>query len=131
MLENASHPARLSGVPKVAPDGFVAGVFLSFLATAGLFYVNIMAAIVDGLIVGLGLSDRDAGLIGSVNVYGAAFGALLAVFAIKRLPWRPTAYALLIALIVLDVLSMPIRDFHVLLAMRSLHGLAGGLLVVC
>ena len=127
MLDQA-RPAP-TGFPKVAPDGFAAGIFLSFLATAGLFYVNIMAAIVDGFIVGLGLSDRDAGLIGSANVYGAAFGALLAVFAIKRLAWRHTAYVLLAALIALDLLSMPIRDFDLLLAVRSLHGLAGGLLV--
>ncbi|MEM7780043.1 MAG: MFS transporter [Pseudomonadota bacterium] len=129
MLESAATTTQGSAIPKVAPDGLVAGIFLSFLATAGLFYVNIMAAIVDGLIVGLGLSESDAGLIGSVNIYGAAFGALLAVVAIKQLPWRPTAYALLATLITIDVLSMPVTDFTTLLVMRALHGLAGGILV--
>lgn len=113
----------------VAPSSLVAGVMLAFLATAGLFYVNIMAAIVDGLVTGLGMSDRKAGLIGSANIYGASVGALMAVFLIKRIPWRPAAYVLLVGLIALDLLSMPIANSDVLLVMRFLHGLIGGMLV--
>jgi hypothetical protein len=35
--------------PTASPDGEIARVLLAFLATAGIFYVNIMPAIVDGL----------------------------------------------------------------------------------
>jgi len=45
-------PGRPGRVPE---DSLLASVLLSFLATAGLFYVNIMAALVDGLITGAGL----------------------------------------------------------------------------
>ena len=114
---------------KVDPAGIPAGIMLSFLATAGLFYVNIMAAIVDGLITGLGLSEAQAGLIGSANIYGASIGALVAVVLIKRVPWRPAAYTLLVSLIALDLVSMPISNPDVLLAVRSIHGLVGGMLV--
>ncbi len=114
---------------KVDPAGIPAGIMLSFLATAGLFYVNIMAAIVDGLITGLGLSEAQAGLIGSANIYGASIGALVAVVLIKRVPWRPAAYTLLVSLIALDLVSMPIGNPDVLLAVRSIHGLVGGMLV--
>ena len=68
-------------LPRAAPDGLVAATLLAFLGTAGLFYVNIMAAIVDGLISGMGLSEVQAGRIGSANIYGAAAGALLSVAA--------------------------------------------------
>lgn len=129
MLNNIAKPQTASRLPTVSPDGLLAGIFLSFLATAGLFYVNIMAAIVDGLIVGLGLSEQEAGLVGSVNIYGASVGALIAVVMIKSVPWRPAAYALLITLIAIDLLSMPVTDGTVLLVLRALHGLAGGLLV--
>ena len=94
---------------KVDPAGLLAGIMLSFLATAGLFYVNIMAAIVDGLITGLGISESKAGLIGSANIYGASVGALIAVVLIKIVPWRPAAYTLLVLLIALDLISMPIE----------------------
>ena len=58
----------LNRLPIASPNGEVARVLLAFLATAGLFYVNIMPALVDGLIEGLGFSNRDAGLVGSANV---------------------------------------------------------------
>ena len=60
--------------PVAAPNGEIARVLLAFLATAGLFYVNIMPALVDGLIEGLGFNNQQAGFVGSANVYGAALG---------------------------------------------------------
>lgn len=114
---------------KVSPNSWAARVYLSFLATAGLFYVNIMPAIVDGLIEGLGFNAEQAGNVGSANVYGAAAGALAVVFLIKRLSWRPTAYSLLAGLIVMDSLSMLIADPQALTAFRFFHGVFGGALV--
>lgn len=114
---------------KVAPNGIGARIILSFLATAGLFYVNIMPAIVDGLIEGLGFTARQAGFVGSANVYGAATGALTIVFLIKRLRWRPTAYSLLGGLMLMDLLSMLISFPEALIAFRFLHGVVGGALV--
>ena len=72
--------------PRVAADGLLAAAMLSFLATSGFFYVNIMPAMVEGLRTGLHFSERQAGLAGSANVYGAAFGALLATFLVTRWP---------------------------------------------
>jgi predicted MFS family arabinose efflux permease len=113
----------------VAPHGLPARFFLAFLSTAGLFYVNIMPAIVNGLIDGLGFSAQQAGFVASANVYGAACGALLIVFLIKRIRWRPTAYALLLGLITMDFLSMLIALPQALTAFRFLHGIVGGALV--
>ncbi len=117
-----------SKFPKAPPDGLLAAVFLAFLATAGLFYVNIMAAIVDGLINGLGLSAKQAGQIGSANIYGAAFGAFISVALVRHVPWKPLATACLISLILIDVLSTRIGSFGVLLPVRLFHGIIGGIL---
>ena len=65
----------LNSLPKVSPNGMSARLLLAFQATAGIFYVTIMPALVDGLKVGLGFSNKQAGLVGSCNVYGAAGGA--------------------------------------------------------
>ena len=129
MSETTSAPARRDFFPKADPDGLVAAVMLAFLATAGLFYVNIMAAIVDGLVSGMGVSESVAGNIGSANIYGAAIGALLAVPAVRRMPWRPMALASLFGLIALDLGSIPIQSADALLWMRLAHGLIGGFLV--
>ena len=110
-------------------DSLIAAVFLSFMATAGLFYVNIMAAIVDGLIGNLHFSPRDAGLVASANVYGAALGALTAVFVVKTVPWRKAAYIILALLIAMDLGSTLVHAPLPLIALRFVHGLMGGLLV--
>ncbi len=111
------------------PNSMVARLFLAFLATAGLFYVNIMPAIVDGLKEGLAFSDRQAGFVASANVYGAAMGALLIVFVVRRLAWRPTSYALLTGLVAMDLLSLVVHSPELLIAVRFLHGCVGGALV--
>ncbi len=102
---------------------------LSFLATAGFFYVNIMPALVEGLKSGLHFSDRAAGLAGSANVYGAAAGALAATFVVARWPWRPAAVLLLCALVGIDLGSQFVTSPEAMIPVRALHGLAGGCLV--
>jgi len=115
--------------PVASPNGEIARVLLAFLATAGLFYVNIMPALVDGLIEGLGFSNREAGLVGSANVYGAAVGAFSAVFVVKKINWRIAAVVLLFGLITVDFISMVLASAPVLIGTRFVHGCIGGLLV--
>jgi len=107
----------------------IASVFLAFLATAGLFYVNIMPALVNGLIDALGFTNQQAGAVGSANMYGAAVGALSIVFVIKRLRWKLAATIFLAGLIAIDLFSMLISDANTLLIVRFVHGLVGGMLV--
>ncbi|MFL0798974.1 MAG: MFS transporter [Agarilytica sp.] len=116
-------------LPKASPNSEIARVLLSFLATAGLFYVNIMPALVDGLIDGLGFSNREAGFVGSANVYGAALGAFSVVFIIRRINWKRASLFLLVGLILCDVVSIYIHDPYVLIGMRFFHGSIGGFLV--
>ena len=115
----AHEPPRLS---RVNPEGLLASTMLAFLATAGLFYVNIMAALVDGLVTGLHFTNAEAGNVSSANVYGAASGALIAVFAVKYLRWRAAALALLIALIAIDLSSTQIHAAPLLTGVRFIHG---------
>ena len=115
--------------PKASPDSMLARLLLAFLATAGLFYVNIMPALVDGLVEGLGFTNKEAGLVGSSNVYGAAVGALLIVFLISLINWRTAAWVFLSGLIIIDAASIFIDDAQLLTSLRFLHGLIGGMLV--
>ncbi|HEY4977592.1 MAG TPA: MFS transporter [Candidatus Acidoferrum sp.] len=102
---------------------------LAFLATAGFFYVNIMPALVDGLKVGLGFTNKQAGLVGSCNVYGAAGGAFLIVFLVRRINWRTAAHFFLLGLIGMDLLSMLLKNPFALMGARFVHGFIGGMLV--
>ena len=119
----------INAAPKVKHNGMLVRVLLSFLATAGLFYVNIMPALVEGLKHALNFSNQQAGLIGSANVYGAAAGALSIVFFVQKLPWKVSSFYLLLGLISIDLVSMLITQVELLTLVRFIHGFVGGSLV--
>lgn len=102
---------------------------LALVATAGFFYVNIMAAIVDGLVTGLGFTNPQAGMVGAANIYGASVGSFVAVLLVRRIAWRSALFGLLSLLLLLDAGSIAIRDPMLLAAMRALHGFVGGFAV--
>jgi predicted MFS family arabinose efflux permease len=106
-----------------------ARVFLAFLATAGIFYINIMPTIVDGLIQALGFNNQQAGAVASANVYGAAAGALLIVFLVKHINWRFASLLFLCVVIAIDLASIYVSSPTALVAIRFLHGFVGGMLV--
>jgi MFS transporter, DHA1 family, inner membrane transport protein len=119
-------PAPKSWSPKASPDGLPAAALLGLLGTAGMFYVNLLPAIVSGLRDALGYSNVQAGDVASANVYGAAGGALFAVFIVRHITWKRAQALALAALILLDLLSTQVRALPLLVALRALHGLAGG-----
>ena len=128
MSENLATPVT-EPAPGLSVDGFWLYLLFALLATAGFFYINIMAAIVDGLITGLGFSNAQAGMVGSANIYGASVGALCAVFVVRRIEWRPALVVLFSILIGIDLVSTVIVDPNVLIAVRAVHGFIGGLTV--
>jgi len=114
---------------QVPANSMMARIFLAFLTTAGIFYINIMPAVINGLKEGLDFTNQQAGFVSSANLYGAAIGALSAVFLIKRINWRAWAYVLLVALIIIDLSCIFIESPTMMILIRAMHGLTGGLLV--
>jgi len=115
--------------PKVSPNGMIARLFLAFLSTAGLFYVNILPALVNGLITALGFTNQQAGTVASANLYGAALGALLIVFLIRRLNWQFMSVLFLLGLISIDTASIYVTNATTMIGLRFLDGFVGGMLV--
>jgi len=107
----------------------MARVFLAFLSTAGIFYVNILPALVDGLITALGFSNQQAGSVASANLYGAALGALLIVFLIRKLDWQMAALLFLAGLLAVDLASIFVTQPNTMIALRFADGFIGGMLV--
>ena len=122
----ASSSDRISAAPS---DSLWLYALFALLATAGFFYVNIMGAIVDGLVTGLHFSTTEAGMVGAANIYGASMGALVAVFIVRHVRWRLALATLLCILLVIDLASIAIHAPGLLTAVRALHGLAGGMAV--
>mgnify|MGYP001350529176 CR=1 FL=1 len=110
-------------------SSFIAAIFYSILATAGLFYVNLGGAFLSAFVDGLGVERDTAGFIVSANKYGAAFGALLATFLVKKIEWRKAIRILFYGLIVFDLISTQISNPQYLILIRFVHGTIGGLSV--
>jgi predicted MFS family arabinose efflux permease len=115
---------------QVKENSWQASLLLAFLASAGLYYINIFAAITDALMVGAGLTSIQAGQITSSNALGAAFGALMITLFIRVIPkWKTAALLLLITLITLDVITILLHSTDILVSLRFAHGFIGGALV--
>ena len=124
-MTSASSPS-LAPRSAAASDSLWLYALFALLATAGFFYVNIMGAIVDGLVTGLHFSTTEAGMVGAANIYGASVGALVAVFLVRHVRWRVALALLLGVLLLIDLGSLAIHEPLLLTAVRALHGLVGG-----
>jgi len=118
-----------TGRCSVAADGIAARVIASFLATAGVFYVDAMPALIDALEVANGATSREAGIVGAANMYGGACGSVMLALWVRRARWYRLANRLLPVLIGIDALSLLVQPVYWLAPLRFLHGLAGGALV--
>lgn len=111
------------------PGGLMVAVLLALFAMAGPLYIDIMPSIVATLRSEYSLSATQAGFVAAGNGYGSTLGALLALFIVPRLPWRPLAVGLLLALVAADVGTTFVNGYDALVAVRAAHGVVGGLLV--
>ena len=115
--------------PKAKTDSMLVRFLIAFLTTAGLFYVNIMPALIDGFKQALHFSNQQSGFISSVNAYGTAIGAFGVIFYIQKINWRIAVALLLLALIIIDLSCIVITDPKTLALVRFIHGCVGGSLV--
>ncbi|WOX07095.1 MFS transporter [Microbulbifer pacificus] len=114
----------------LAGNGWLASIFLAFLSSAGLYYVNIFPVIVDALMVGAGLSAEQAGQITFANTIGAVIGAFTVSWLIRHIPrWKLAASVLLCCSIGMDVLTIQLANLDLLIPLRLVHGMLGGALV--
>lgn len=111
-------------------DSWMASIFLAFLSSAGLYYVNIFPVIVDALMAGAGLSAEQAGQITFSNTIGAVIGAFCISWFIRYIPrWKQAAAVLLCCSIGMDMLTIQLANLDLLVPLRLVHGILGGALV--
>ena len=116
-------------VETMKPAGLRVAILLALIAMIGPLYIDIMPAIIAALQAGYGLTPAQAGFVAAANGYGSTLGALLALFIVPRLPWRPLAALLLIGLGLADAATTAATGYAALIGLRALHGIMGGLLV--
>ncbi|MDP2713774.1 MFS transporter [Rheinheimera sp.] len=102
---------------------------LAFIAMAGLSYINFLPGVVNALAGGIGFTEVEAGQIVALNGYGALLGSAIAIFLVRRLQWQPVMLAFLALLTLIDVSTLWIQSYSVMLGWRFFAGVAGGLSV--
>ena len=108
-----------------------ARVILGLIPTSAILYAWVTPLIVSALEQSPSTSAQAAGYIFSANLYGTAFGGLLAIVVVRRFAWQPICRLLLCAMVLADGTSIWTSDPSWLSAIRFAHGVAGGVLMGC
>ncbi|WP_104402529.1 MFS transporter [Vibrio penaeicida] len=101
--------------------------FLAFIAMSGLSYINFLPSVVNALAGEIGYSDVEAGQIVALNGYGGLLGSSIAIMLVRRISWRFSMFVFLAVLAVIDVSTVWVEGYHLMLGWRFLGGLFGGL----
>ena len=114
---------------KLAPNHPLAYLFVAFVATAGIFYINIQPGIVSALVEGLGFTDQQAGRAMAMNSYGATLGAFLAFFWLGGWHWKYKIASLFLLLITIELTTQFVSSPQLMTIWRFLAGTVGGVTV--
>jgi len=119
-----SNSAAFAKTPTNTPLSYF---LLAFITMAGLAYINFLPGVVNSLASGIGFTEAQAGQIVALNGYGGLLGSTIAIFLVQRVQWRPTLFALLAVLTLLDIGTVRIDNYSVMLSWRFFAGVVGGL----
>ncbi len=112
---------------KIAFDhGLPMTLLISLLYPLGPAAVILMPLIVGGVVDDYGFTERQAGLIASMEGFGLVCGLLAGAQWVRRVPWTRMLFVTLIAYAGVNVVSATVQSVEALAAVRCLCGLVGG-----
>lgn len=97
---------------------------LSMLGNSSLV---VQPMIVGGLVETLGFSERQAGIVASVELSGISLGLLILVGLVQRMPHRFLAGAAILVVILANLLSCNVHQFSLMLPLRFAAGLGAAM----
>ncbi len=106
------------------------GLFALLLVhTIGPQTIVILPALVQGYVGQLGMSERDAGFLASMETWGMFVAALAMMVLMSRVNWRTLIRVSLIAMVAANLLSIFTGNAVALSVLRFAAGLGGGAIV--
>ncbi|WP_157678272.1 MFS transporter [Oleiphilus messinensis] len=123
---------KLLSTKKLPTNHPLTYLFLAFMTMTGLSYINFLPALVNALAGDIGFDEAEAGQIVALNSYGGLLGSTLAIFMVRKFRWEPAMFLSLMALALIDVITISTGasgpgHYHLMLGMRFLAGVSGGL----
>ena len=104
-------------------------VAIVWLAVIGPCVFILQPGFVQGLVVNLGMSESQAGLIASYEMFGVAATTVLLSFVSSRVPWRRFLAVCLAICVIGNIASVGQTEFATLAKIRFFTGLGSGGLV--
>lgn len=104
-------------------------IAIVYLAVVGPCVFILQPGFVQGLVVYMGFTEAEAGMIASWEMFGIAATTVLLSFISDRVPWRTFLYACLAICVIGNFASIGRTDFTTLAVVRFLTGLGSGGLV--
>lgn len=111
------------------PQGSLVLFLVAACGTYGAVVASVLPSLVGAWIADVGLSERMAGEVATVNVLAATLGLCLALFLVSRWPLPRIARAGLLLAIAGDLLSILASDMLQLSLLRAMQGIGVGLIV--
>jgi predicted MFS family arabinose efflux permease len=99
------------------------------LGAVGSMVFMILPMLIGAFSDRLALGRREIGWVGSADMSGMFLSAVVATWWIRRVDWRPVAWAASALLVASHLLSAQLTGFVPLVAVRFLAGFAGGALM--
>jgi predicted MFS family arabinose efflux permease len=109
-------------------DSVSAIVTAAYLATVALLIGWFLPFVVDGFASTMGFTERQSGLLVSIDMFGYTVGTIIAAPLLIRISWHRAAFAFLLGIIAANLASCVVRNLPQLLATRGCAGLASGAL---
>ena len=100
----------------------------SYIANTGMGFATVLPILVGAIVDTSGFEREMIGWIASINIFGMVLGGVIATLLIGRFRLVQVLQVALVALIVFDALSIGVDTSIVLLILRFLSGIFGGMI---
>jgi predicted MFS family arabinose efflux permease len=101
-------------------------IAIVYLAVVGPCVFILQPGFVQGLVAHLGLSEQQAGLIASAEMFGLAATTVLLSFVSTKVTWRKFVTICLFICVIGNLVSLGQSDFNTLRVIRFITGLGSG-----
>lgn len=97
-----------------------------FIGIVGAAVFLVQPGYVQGLVEYYGFTDKEAGYLASADMLGMAITSITISFKITHMRWRPLITFSLIIMVLGNLMSASVTDFHTLMGLRFIIGLGEG-----
>lgn len=110
----------------VSHESTISQIVAIWLTVVGSFALLMLPLLVGSMGDSLGISPKEMGFLASADLVGMGLSSGLAVFWVRKVPWRISAIAALATFVAANLLTTQVTSYSALIVIRFIAGLGGG-----